>query len=580
MKNIPAVEGRTSTQLFLQAAEQWSDNIRWQNPSDHGWEAITWGTYKLKVSQVAAYLQGQGYSYPDKIGILATNSLEWIYSALGVMSSTAILVPIYAGNTIEQSLFMIKHSDMQVLILDSADMANRLIAGGLESTSLRLLVLLQGDPKDCETALMVHGYEELSIEGAALLARTPGLIEDLAKIPRLNDIAYMIYTSGTTGDPKGVPLSHQNLAASTKDWLTVNGSLIPENVVDIHWLPNSHIYGWGAIGLGNLFGFESYLANPFNILDQLPILKPDIFMSVPAYYEKLFLNAISSSTEKRGQIEQLRELTGGNLHFLLSGGAGLKLEIKEFFLDAGMWITEGYGLSECSPTLTMNHKDDYRFESVGKPFPSVQLKLAPDGEILAKGENVFGGYYKDTEATKDSFTSDGWFRTGDLGSWIDGRFLKLIDRKKDIIVTAGGKNIAPQNIERRFTDHPDIEQVVIYGDAKKYLVALITLNENCIRQKFHAVDPSQAKWIDLINQTEVVDLVQQAVNNVNKSLASFETIKYFHISDAHFSATNGLLTAALKLRRKAAIERFRTQLDELYMVKSNTTSETVGQQHE
>ncbi|NQV49707.1 MAG: AMP-binding protein, partial [Candidatus Marinimicrobia bacterium] len=202
MKNIPAVEGRTSAQLFLQAAEQWSDNIRWQNPSDHGWEAITWETYKRKVSQVAAYLQGQGYSYPDKIGILATNSLEWIYSALGVMTSTAILVPIYAGNTIEQSLFMIKHSDMQVLILDSADMANRLIAGGLKSTSLRQLVLLQGDPEDCETTQMVHGYEELSIEGEALLAKTPGLIEDLAKIPRLNDIAYMIYTSGTTGDPK------------------------------------------------------------------------------------------------------------------------------------------------------------------------------------------------------------------------------------------------------------------------------------------------------------------------------------------------------------------------------------------
>jgi len=580
MKIIPAVEGQTSTQLFLHAAEQWSDNVRWQNPTDSGWEAITWETYKHKVSGVAAYLQGQGYRYPDKIGILATNSLEWIYSALGVMTSTAILVPIYAGNTIEQSLFMIKHSDMQVLILDSAEMANRLIAGGLESTSLRLLLLLQGNPKDCETTLMVHRYEELSIEGAALLVRTPGLIEDLAKIPRLNDIAYMIYTSGTTGYPKGVPLSHQNLAASTKDWLTVNGSLIPEDVVDIHWLPNSHIYGWGAIGLGNLFGFESYLANPFNILDQLPILKPDIFMSVPAYYEKLFLNAISSSTEKSGQIEKLRDLTGGNLHFLLSGGAGLKIEIKEFFLEAGMWITEGYGLSECSPTLTMNHKDDYHFDSVGKSFPSVQLKLAGDGEILAKGENVFAGYYKDAEATKDCFTSDGWFRTGDLGSWIDGRFLKIIDRKKDIIVTAGGKNIAPQNIERSFTDHPDIEQVVIYGDAKKYLVALITLNENCIRQKFHAVDPTQAKWIDLINQTEVIDLVQQAVNQVNKSLASFETIKYFHISDQHFSSTNGLLTAALKLRRKAAIERFRTQLDELYIVKSNTTSETVGQQHE
>lgn len=576
MKNIRAVEGQTSTQLFMQAAEQWSDKVRWRKPTEQGWEAITWDTYKHNVSWVAAFLHGQGYSYPHKIGILATNSLEWIYAAMGVMTSTAILVPIYAGNTIEQSLFMINHSDMQVLILDSTDMANRLIAAGLESTKLRQLVLLQGDPKDCVTSLPIISFDELSQAGAALAVSTPGLIEKLAITPQFDDIAYMIYTSGTTGEPKGVPLSHRNLAASTHDWLTVNGSLIPEDVLDIHWLPNSHIYGWGAIGLGNLFGFESYLANPVNVLELLPILKPDLFLSVPAYYEKLFLNAINCSHDKDEQIKKLIEQTGGNLHFLLSGGAGLKTEIKEFFLESGMWITEGYGLSECSPTLTMNHKDDYRFDSVGKRFPSVQIKLAADGEILAKGENVFSGYYKDLEATKACFTPDGWFRTGDLGAWIEGRFLKIVDRKKDIIVTAGGKNIAPQNIESRFTDHPEIEHIVIYGDAKKYLVALITLNENLIRQKLQALDPHTAEWKNIVNRPDVIELIQKAVNQVNSTLASFETIKHFHISDQHFSPANGLLTAALKLRRKAAIEKFRSQLDDLYLVKANTTSETVG----
>ncbi|MBT4034954.1 MAG: AMP-binding protein [Candidatus Marinimicrobia bacterium] len=576
MQYLPAVEGQTSIQLFMQAAEQWSDKVRWRNPTEHGWEAITWDTYRRKVSGVATFLHGQGYSYPDKIGILAANSLEWIYSALGVMTSTAIFVPIYAGNTIEQSLFMINHSDMQLLILDSVDMANRLIAAGLESTKLRQLILLQGDPKDCVTSLPIYCFEELSQAGATHTNSTPGLIEDLARIPQFDDIAYMIYTSGTTGDPKGVPLSHRNLATSTSDWLTVNGSLIPEDVLDIHWLPNSHIYGWGAIGLGNLFGFESYLANPINILELLTVLKPDIFMSVPAYYEKLFLNAINCSNDKDEQIEKLIELTGGNLHFLLSGGAGLKTEIKEFFLESGMWITEGYGLSECSPTLTMNHKDDYRFDSVGKRFPSVQLKLATDGEILAKGANIFSGYYKDPEATKACFTPDGWFQTGDLGIWIDDRFLKIIDRKKDIIVTSGGKNIAPQNIERKFTDHPEIEHIVIYGDAKKYLVALITLNENFIRQKFQALDPDTAKWKSIVNRPEVIKLIQKAVDQVNNTLPSFETIKYFHISDQHFSPANGLLTAALKLRRKAAIEQFRSQLDDLYIVHTDAISETVG----
>jgi len=461
---------------------------------------------------------------------------------------------------------------MQVLIIESPEMANSLTAAGLETSDLRLIILLKGDPQDCTTSLPVYRFEDISTEGTPIFASTPGLIEDLSKRQQLDDIAYMIYTSGTTGKPKGVPLSHRNLAVSTKDWITVNGSLIPENVIDIHWLPNSHIYGWGAIGLGNLFGFESFLASPLNVLNLLPDLKPNIFLSVPAYYEKLYLIALNCSNDKAQQIKKLCELCGGKLHFMLSGGAGLKLEIKEFFLEAGMWITEGYGLSECSPTLTMNHKDDYRFDSVGKAFPSVQLKLAADGEILAKGENVFKGYYKDPDATKKCFTADGWFQTGDLGKWLEGGFLEIIDRKKDIIVTSGGKNIAPQRIERMFVDNPLIEHIITYGSGKKYIVAIITLNESSIHQRLELDEPGPSEWSKLIRRPDVMGLVQEAVDHVNLDLASYETIKYFHISWDHFSPENNLLTAALKPRRKAAIQRYQDQLDELYVLQTNTTS--------
>lgn len=571
MNNLPAVGDQTSTQLFLQSAEHWANKTRWQVPDKQGWKAVSWDSYRNNVCNISAYLHGQGIGYPEKIGILASNSLEWIYCAMGVMTSTAILVPIYAGNTIEQSLFMIKHSDMKVLITESPALIRNLLAAGLESSDVNLIILLTGNPEDCSTNIPVYRYEDVSLAGANIISSNPELIDELANIPQQDDTAYMIYTSGTTGKPKGVPLSHRNLSASTRDWVTVNGHLIPEQVIDIHWLPNAHIYGWGAVGLGNLFGFESYLGSPLNLLDLLPIVKPNIFLSVPAYYEKLYLDALNSCPDKPGQFQKLSELTGGKFNFMLSGGAGLKIEIKEFFMESGLWITEGYGLSECSPTLTMNHVDDFRFDSVGKPFPSVQIQLAPDGEILAKGENIFSGYYKDPESTKASFTDDGWFRTGDLGSWMEGGFLKIVDRKKDIIVTTGGKNIAPQRIERMFVDHPHIEHLLVYGNSRKYIVALVTLNESSIRQWLQANDVAGFEWEEIIRRSDVMDLVQQSVDSVNAELASYESIKYFHISEIHFTPQNNLLTAAMKPRRKAATEQFIEQLDELYQVQRNTS---------
>ncbi|MCF6237232.1 MAG: AMP-binding protein, partial [Candidatus Marinimicrobia bacterium] len=472
MNNDHTIGDQTSAQLFLQSSDRWANKIRWQVPTENGWKSISWDTYLKKVSSITAYLHQAGYSYPDKIGILAPNSLEWIYTAMGVMISTAILVPIYSGNTIDQSMYMINHSDMQVLILESSKQLQTLMTVGLESSDVRLVIMLNDERVSLDTSITIKWYEEISSAGGEIMEKRPGLIEELALRPLMDNIAYMVYTSGTTGTPKGVPLSHGNLAVSTQDWISVNGHLIPEDVIDIHWLPNAHIYGWGSIGLGNLFGFESYLASPVNVLDLLPTLKPNILLSVPAYYEKLYLKAQDSSTDPKIQLENLKDLTGGNLGFMLSGGAGLKTEIKEFFLESGMWITEGYGLSECSPTLTMNQRHDYRFDSVGKPFPSVQIRLAPDGEIQAKGGNVFCGYYKDPEATKACFTDDGWFQTGDIGTWLTGGFLKIIDRKDDIIITSGGKNIAPQWIEKMFGDHPQIEHVLVYGNAMKYVVAL------------------------------------------------------------------------------------------------------------
>jgi long-chain acyl-CoA synthetase len=289
----------------------------------------------------------------------------------------------------------------------------------------------------------------------------------------------MLYTSGTSGNPKGVPLTHRNVAVNNLDWIQSNAPLIEENAVDLLWLPMSHIFGFGEACLGNILGFTSYLCDPASAIERLTEVRPSVFMSVPSVWEKLATRA--ANADPAVQKANLLALTGGKLRFCLSGGAGLKREVKELFHACGLLIIEGYGLTETSPTLTLNRPDAFRFDTVGKPFPSVEVKLAEDGEILARGPSVFGGYHKDPEATREAFTEDGWFKTGDVGRFTEDGFLQIVDRKKDILVTAGGKNVPPANIEIRFQDDPFIAHLVIFGDAKRYLTAGVWVDEGAVR---------------------------------------------------------------------------------------------------
>jgi long-chain acyl-CoA synthetase len=292
------------------------------------------------------------------------------------------------------------------------------------------------------------------------------------------------------------------------------------------------------------------------VLAKLPVLKPDVFMSVPAYWEKLAVQAMAAP-DAAAQRERLAALTGGRLRFCLSGGAGLKREIKEFFHEHGVLIIEGYGLTETSPTLTLNRPDAFRFDTVGKPMPSVELRLAEDGEILARGPNVFRGYHKDEAATREAFTDDGWFKTGDVGRWTEDGFLQIIDRKKDILVTAGGKNVPPANIEIRFADDALIAHVVVYGDGKRYLVAGVWPNEAEVAARLGAErTPARDEALRA--------LVAQSVERVNGQLASYESIKRFEVFHEPLTVNAGLLTASLKVRRKKVYEAYRAAYEALY----------------
>jgi long-chain acyl-CoA synthetase len=490
--------------------------------------SVTWAEHADEIRRLAAFLIGAGMEPGDRAAILAVNGTAWAAAALAILAARGVLVPIYPASSAEQIDHILRSSRARFLFADP-DLAARAreLAGPV--------VTLDAD-----------SYGAALAAGADRLAADPDLVDRTLGQASLDEPALLFYTSGTTGHPKGVPLSPRNVGVNGRDWLRCFDELLHEGAVDVLWLPMSHIFGLGELCLGHTLGFETTLAPPAIALDLLPRVRPTVFMSVPAFWDRLAAPALAER-DPAARRELIAAATGGRLRLCLSGGAGLGREVKEVFHDAGVLIVEGYGLTECSPTLTLNRPHDFRFDTVGKPLPSVELRLAEDGEILARGENVFAGYDGDPDATRDAFTDDGWFRTGDIGRFTDDGFLTIVDRKKDILVTAGGKNIPPANVEARFAGDPLLSQVVVYGDGKSYVVAAVWLSPAA------ALSPQAARA-----------LVAERVRAVNQTLARHETIKRFRIMERPLTVESGLLTASLKIRRRAIYHAFREELEALY----------------
>jgi long-chain acyl-CoA synthetase len=502
------------------------------------WLPVTWGQFASQIRGVARWLIDHDVAVGDRVAIFAANSVAWASAALGAQTAGAVFVPIYPASTPDQVAYILGHAEISHVFVAGNELASRLEKALGQLAERPQIVELDS----CTWASDATPSDPHSVQAAAIRdVATPGVVDARFQALELDQPAEMLYTSGTSGNPKGVPLSHRNVGANGRDWLASNAALLEEGDRDLLWLPLSHIFGWGELCAGNLLAWESYLATPADALELLPVIAPHVFMSVPAYWEKI-ARLVAAQPDRHAA---LKAATGGNLRFCLSGGAGLKVEIKQQLHAHGLLIIEGYGLTETSPTLTLNKPEAYRFDSVGKALPSVELRLDDDGEILARGDNVFKGYFKDPDATKAAFTDDGWFRTGDVGRWTEDGFLQIIDRKKDILVTAGGKNVPPANIEAKFVDDPVIERLVVYGDARSYLVAAIWTRAE-------------------VPASERDQLVAQRVEAINTELARYESIKKFFIAEAPLTVEDGTLTSSLKLRRRAVYARLHDRFEALY----------------
>ena len=545
MDVTPHLEPRIAPRAVFDSLAARSGRARFMLPTpDGGWAPVTWDAFAEQIRNAALFVASE--TKPgERAAIFAPNRVEWMSAALGIQAAGGVMVPIYASCTADQMAYVTSHSGARVLFVDGAPLLARVLEAWDRLDGVRRVVLLDDAlevPGDRDTEGKVITWSRAMAIGAARDREDREALDRMMSAVSLDQPGLMLYTSGTSGNPKGVPLTHRNVAVNGADWLRVNAPLLDEQMTDLLWLPMSHIFGFGEACLGNTLGFTSYMSDPAHVVPQLPEVRPSVFMSVPSVWEKL-------AATSGGDPDELRAITGGRLRFCLSGGAGLKREVKELFHRAGMLIIEGYGLTETSPTLTLNRPDAFRFDSVGKPLPSVQIRLAADGEILAKGESVFAGYHEDPEATAAAFTDDGWFLTGDIGRFTEDGFLQIVDRKKDILVTAGGKNIAPQNIELAFRDDPLIEHLVVYGDGRKYLVAGVWVREAAVKG---------------LSGEVIHERAQARISEANAKLARHETIKSFVVIEEPLTVESGLLTPTMKVKRKKLYERFGDRFEALY----------------
>lgn len=582
--------------MFRERVSLSKDKIAHKYKKGGAWVDVTWGEYGKEVELIARGLISLGLKSGQKVALLSRTRVEWSYADLAIMCAGGITIPIYPSNTPEQAGYIIRDSESVLIFVEDASQLDKVKAAWKDLPVLNKAIVFEG-PDEEENILsldmLIKRGREVNVEE---------LNKRIAAI-KPDDEATYVYTSGTTGPPKGVVQTHLNHVSIVRSIISI-GDVEPDDM-DLFFLPLAHSFARCQQFSDIYAGITTAYAESIDkVADNIKEVSPTMMPAVPRIFEKIYTRIQTTAAEgsplkrrifdwavdvgreyslclqnktpipfilglKRAVAYQLvfkklMEGLGGRIRFFISAGAPLSKEIAEFFHAAGILILEGYGLTESCPALTINRLEGYKFGSVGQAIPGVELKIAEDGEILGRGPNVARGYFKRPEDTKEVFYDDGWLYTGDIGYMDEDGFLFITDRKKDIIVTSGGKNIAPQNLENILKVDPLISQVMVYGDRRKYLVALITLDpEESLRiAKESGIKESSIE--KLANSPKMLERVQNTVDDMNSSLPSYETIKHFTIVPEDFTQENGMLTPTLKVKRKEVSRRYQKIIDSLY----------------
>ncbi|HEV3166530.1 MAG TPA: AMP-dependent synthetase/ligase [Isosphaeraceae bacterium] len=526
----------------------------------HGlYHDLPWTNYRRQADGAAAALVDLGIQTGDRVGILAENRYEWLIADIAIVSAGGADVPMHAPLSSVQAEYQLFHSGARGVIVSNQAQADKVLAVLDRLPDLEFLVAF--DPVETEGRIQTFSWDGIKQIGHRL--GEPGLRGVLARERALNreSLATIIYTSGTTGQPKGVMLSHGNLLSNVEAVLAISETHADD--IQLSWLPYSHIYARTVDHYMTIMAGELLcLAESINTLvENLAETQPTWMTGVPRFYEKVWASVEHIPKEERKKA--LQRIFGPRLRQLSSGGAPLPKHVAEGFFEAGILLLQGYGLTETSPVITFNRLASYRLETVGQAIPGVEIKIAPDGEILTRGPHVMLGYWKNPEATRETIV-DGWLHTGDVGHLDADGFLTITDRKKDLIITSGGKNIPPSELERLLVSDPYIDQAVVYGDAKPFVSALIVPNFPSLQAKAQELGCTMEVKGDLIESPPVHAFLADRIERLMQSLSQPERVKAFLILARPFQVETEELTATLKLRRRHIIQKYIDSLNALY----------------
>ncbi len=568
-----------------------------RHKTGNGWASISSEELGERVRSASQGLVSLGVSSGDRIALLSETRYEWTIADHAILAAGATTVPVYPTLLADQVSYILRDSEPVVMFCSTVEQAEKLYSIDDRPASLQHVVCFEPVPR-AET-LTLSKLEQL---GNVRRNEHPGDFEQRAAAVGRDDLATIIYTSGTTGDPKGVMLTHDNLVQNVLNTLQV--LKLDANDVALSFLPLSHVLERTAHYFILYSGAQiAYAESLQTVADDLREVQPTVMVSVPRLYEKIYDKVLTSARSSGGLKEKLffwakeagsrhaavaavggspslgvsvkagiadrlvfkkiRAATGGRLSRVVSGGAPLAAEIAEFFYSAGIPICEGYGLTETSPVIAVNPPAKVKFGSVGPPIPGVEVKIAEDGEILTRSRSVMKGYYKKPGATAEVFT-DGWFHTGDIGRFDEDGYIFITDRKKDIIVTAAGKNLAPQPIEAKLKESPLVAEAALIGDRRKFVVALIVPSFEGLDAHARASGIESASRAELLTHPDVRAAYQRVVDEVNANLPRYEQIKKFALLDAEFSIESGELTPTMKVKRRVVQEKFAALIDEMY----------------
>jgi long-chain acyl-CoA synthetase len=554
------------------------------------WRDISYEELGETVREVALGLADLGIEHGDRVAILSHTRPEWTFANFGILTAGATSVSIYQTNSPEECHYVLDHSESRAVFVEDGEQLAKIRAIEKDLPALDYVIVMAPEPElELGDAVTLSDLRERGRrhDPAEWQQRIEGVSPD--------DPCVFIYTSGTTGPPKGCVLTHGNYVA-TRDMIFEEG-VLEENELAYLFLPLAHSFAlliqFLVIDLGATLAY--WEKDPLKIIPNLMELKPTYFPSVPRIFEKLYTLAMANASdpeqirkavevgirvrqaqargeevpaELRAAFDQaeeslyknVRALFGGRMRYCASGAAPIAKEILEFFYACGVPVLEGWGMTETSTAATVNRPDDFRLGSVGKPLNGVEVKIAEDGEILLRGPNIFRDYWRNSEATREAL-ADGWLHTGDIGHLDGDGFLYITGRKKDIIITAGGKNITPANLENDIKQSRWVSQCVVIGDRRPYLVALITLDpeETPAFAQEHGLKPEA-----VVESEEMRSEIQNAVDETNAKVGRVEQIKKFAILPHDLSQATGELTPTLKVKRNVVAEKFASVVEELY----------------